>query len=77
MNSEIPIEVQKYFEWTKTLERPFCCSCGILAQDVDLIVLNNPGGFGREEVLICDDCIKLPENQWARERLENIHNGEC
>ena len=71
MNKEIPVEVKKYFEWVKTMERPFCFHCK-KSDDGKMIIINNAGAYGLEEVLMCKECIELPENEWARERLKEI-----
>ena len=71
MSPMIPIEVQKYDVWRETLKRSFCYCCK-KSYDGEMITINPPGHFGVEEVLLCKQCLELPENLWAKDRLEEI-----
>jgi hypothetical protein len=52
----------RWNKYCKALERPFCFDCHRPESKIDYYTLNPPGGFGIEELLICTDCLRKPEN---------------
>jgi hypothetical protein len=52
--------------------KPICTFGAHVIADEDYYYTINPiGGYGRDEVLCCEACIKKPENSVARERMVN------
>ena len=52
-------------EWEKhceKLKRPYCVRCLRPEKQIDYYIMNPPGGYGKEEILICTDCLRKPEN---------------
>lgn len=47
------------------------CTIGdhLIEDDVWFYTINPLGGYGRDEVLCCERCIRKPENIFARERM--------
>jgi len=43
-----------------------------IGDDEYFYTLNSVGGYGRDEVLCCEACIKKPENSGARERMREL-----
>jgi hypothetical protein len=53
-------------EWT-------CCDCDEPKLGSDMATeVNPPGGYGREQLLVCDDCMR--SDRWAHWRAEHWPN---
>ncbi len=51
-------------------EEAKCCgSCYKEKTDIEYYIVNPAGGYGRDELVICIDCLKLPKNKDIYERL--------
>ena len=53
-----------------------CCLCGQgMRPDQYYTEINPPGGYDRDQYIVCDDCMKTPEmDDWKRRKWTNWPN---
>jgi len=67
----------EWIKWKAEKRNPLCLGCEKFVWEADgeyYYTVNPPGGYGRDELLICNSCIKKDEYKGIYERLRyKIH----